>query len=97
MQLAVLEARVDELVSDLAAYSGHRTLWLDPGGDIVHGEPEDELEAHGFSYIATLFQPNRDELSAALLKRVSVELDEPLREALRTWEAPAVAVPAMAV
>lgn len=97
MQLAVLEARVDELVSDLAAYSGHRTLWLDPGGDIVHSEPDEELEDRGFAYVATLFQPSRDELNAAVLKRIPVELDEPLREALRTWEAPAVPVPAMAV
>lgn len=97
MQLAVLEARVDELVPDLAGYNGHRTLWLDPSGELVHSEPDDELDERGYRYIATLFQPNRDELCAAILKMVPVELDEPVRRALRTWEAPAGVIPAMAV
>lgn len=97
MQLAVLEARIDDLVSDLAGYAGHRTLWLDSAGDIVHSEPDAILETHGFRYISTLFQPNREELTAAILRVVPVELDEPVRAALATWEAPAVCTPAFAV
>ncbi|EDM80312.1 hypothetical protein PPSIR1_36717 [Plesiocystis pacifica SIR-1] len=97
MQLAVFEARIAELVTDLATYHGYRTLWLDLEDRIVHTEPEIELGGHGFRYITTLFQPNREVLTAEMLKIVPVELDEPVRRALSSWEAPAVATPAFAV
>ncbi len=77
MLLSMLEKRVDELVGDLACYQGHRTLWLDQDQGIVHAEPDDMLDELGFAYIyiATVFQPNRDQLTAALLRSVPVELD----------------------
>ena len=96
MQLAALETRIDELVSDLDCYSGYRSLWLDPQGRIVHSEPEEMLELRGFRYITTLMQPDREELTAAILMAVPVELDEPVRQALSGWQAPAWAEPAMA-
>ncbi|NVB39410.1 hypothetical protein G6O69_16325 [Pseudenhygromyxa sp. WMMC2535] len=96
MQLAALEARIDELVLDLACYSGHRTLWLDDRGEIIHSEPDDLLETRGYSYIATLFQPEREELTTAILMLVPVELDEPVRRAVSDWDTPASAMPAFA-
>jgi len=52
-------------------------------------EPEDMLEVRGFVYVATLFRPSREELTAAALRIVSVELDEPLRREMASWQAPA--------
>ena len=77
MQLAALEGRLDQLVDELAQYSGHRTLWLSEAGDLIHSEPEDMLEVHGYRYIATLFHPGREELTTATLKVVPVELFGP--------------------
>lgn len=90
MQLATLESRIDELVIELRQYCGHRTLWLDEDGDLIHSEPEDMLEVRGFQYITTLFRPTREELTCAILKRVPVELDEPIRHAMARWEAPSL-------
>lgn len=84
MLLSLLEKRVEELVGDLAGYHGHRTLWLDSQGGIVHAEPDDMLEEFGFDYLATLFQPTRDELTAELLRRVPIELDR-APEARAAW------------
>jgi hypothetical protein len=88
MQLAALESRIDELVQELAEYRGFRTVWLGERGELIHAEPEDMLEIRGFAYVATLFRPSRDELTCAALRVVSVELDEPVRKALATWQAP---------
>lgn len=98
MQLAVLESRIDELVQELAQYRGFRTVWLGDRGELFHSEPDDELR--GFSYVATVFRPDRDELTNAALRVISVELDEPVRRALASWQAPLPAfesslVPAM--
>lgn len=90
MQLATLESRIDELVTELRQFNGHRTVWLNEDGDLIHSEPEDMLEVRGFQYITTLFRPNREELTCAVLKRVPVELDEPIRHAMARWEAPAI-------
>jgi hypothetical protein len=96
MQLASLESRIDELVLELRQFNGHRTVWLNEDGDLIHSEPDDMLEVRGFQYITTLFRPNRDELTCAVLKRVPVELDEPIRRAMALWEAPGAALaPAM--
>ncbi len=99
MQLATLESRIDELVIELRQFNGHRTVWLDESGELIHSEPEDMLEVRGFQYITTMFRPNREELTCAVLKLVPVELDEPIRRAMARWEAPAVLdaalVPAM--
>ncbi len=98
MELAALEARIDELVNDLAHYSGHRTLWLDARGEVIHSEPEDMLEVHGYRYISTLFHPDREELTAAVLRVVPVELGAPLRLTTNPWtDAPATVTPAFAL
>ncbi|MFV8749767.1 hypothetical protein ACNOYE_04360 [Nannocystaceae bacterium ST9] len=91
----MLEKRVDELVGDLACYHGHRTLWLDRQGGIVHTEPDDMLEDHGFDYVATLFQPDRDQLTSALLRNVSVEVDRATPELHASWHQAGVAASLM--
>jgi hypothetical protein len=88
MQLAALEARIDELVIELRQYNGHRTVWLSESGELIHSEPEDMLEVRGFAYITTMWWPTRDELTSAVLKHVPVELDEPVRRAIARWQAP---------
>jgi hypothetical protein len=97
MQLAALESRIDELVLELRQYNGHRTLWLDELGDLIHSEPDDMLEVRGFQYITTMFRPDREDLTCAVLKLIPVELDEPIRRAMARWEAPSLATmtPAM--
>ena len=49
------------------------------------------LEVRGFVYLTTVFRPDREELTAAALKYVEVELGEPVREAIASWEATPVA------
>jgi hypothetical protein len=87
MLLSLLEKRVDELVGDLAGYHGHRTLWLDPRGDIVHAEPDDLLEELGYDFVATLLRPDRELLTSALLARIAVEADRTPAETT-TWGMP---------
>jgi hypothetical protein len=92
MQLATLESRIDELVHELAHYRGFRTVWLSERGELLHAEPEDMLELRGFAYVATLFRPNREDLTSAALRVVTVELDEPVRRAMASWQAPSPAM-----
>lgn len=97
MQLAALESRIDELVQELAQYRGFRTVWLGDYGELIHAEPDETLEELGYTYVTTVFRPDRDELTTAALRVVSVELDEPVRRALAAWQAPlpAYLAPAM--
>jgi hypothetical protein len=88
MQLATLESRIDELVFELADYRGFRTVWLSERNELIHTEPDDMLELRGYAYVATLFRPSREEVTAAALRVVTVELDEPVRRAMATWQAP---------
>lgn len=88
MLLAALESRIDDMVSELAQFHGYRTVWLGENGQLFHAEPEDMLELRGFVCIATVLRPGREELTAAALKIVTVELDEPMRVAMAGWEAP---------
>lgn len=90
MQLAALESRIHELVLELRQYNGHRTVWLSESGELLHSEPEDMLEVRGFAYITTMFRPTSDELTCAVLKHVSVELDEPIQRAMARWKAPLI-------
>jgi hypothetical protein len=90
MLLSLLEKRVDELVGDLAGYHGYRTLWLDPHGEIVHAEPDDMLEELGYDSIATLMQPDRDQLTVALLRRIPIEGDRTLAQPA-SWHAASLA------
>jgi hypothetical protein len=59
-------SRVIQLCVELAQYSGHRTIWRDPSGQLVHAEPDDELEPNGFELVATLMHPSVDEFYDAL-------------------------------
>lgn len=88
MLLAALESRIDDIVSELAQFHGYRTVWLSESGHLLHAEPEDMLELRGFVCIATVLRPTREELTAAALKLVTVELDEPMRRAMASWKAP---------
>lgn len=92
MQLANLETRIDEIATELAQYNGHRTVWLSENSELVHAEPEHMLELRGFTYVITSFRPSREELTTAALRVVPVELDEPVRQAMATWAAPAAPV-----
>ena len=60
------EAQVGRLVEELGHYHGYRTLWLDRRGYLCHSEPDDDFEAHGFTYVTTVMRPGADELAAAL-------------------------------
>lgn len=90
MQLATLESRVDDIVSELAQFNGYRTVWLSERGELFHAEPEDMLELSGFIYVTTMFKPTREQLMTAALRLVPVELDEPVRLAMAGWKAPAL-------
>ncbi len=58
---------VADLVRQLRAFHGHRTLWLDETrGALLHAEPEEELEALGYRYVATLMRPGPEALADAL-------------------------------
>ncbi|HRI09364.1 MAG TPA: hypothetical protein PKW35_16195 [Nannocystaceae bacterium] len=59
-------AQVTRLVGELRFYNGYRTLWLDRRGHVCHSEPDDELEGHGYVYLATVMRPSYDELSGVL-------------------------------
>lgn len=97
MQLAALESRINELVYELAEYRGFRTVWLGEQGELIHSEPEDMLELRGFTYVATLFRPSREDLTQAALRMVPVELDEPVRRAMGSWQAPLASLDASLV
>ena len=77
MQVQAFERRVEELIVELASFSGYRTLWLDREGLICHCEPDYELEDEGYAYLATLMQPDRDTLTEAIAHRVPLELPNP--------------------
>ena len=77
MQVQAFERRVEELIVELAGFSGFRTLWLDRAGSICHAEPEYELEEEGYVYLATLMRPDRDTLTEAIAHRVPLELPTP--------------------
>jgi hypothetical protein len=66
MQVVSLDPQVSRLVEELAQHHGYRTLWLDRRGYLCHSEPEDEFEAVGYAYVATLMRPDGDELKRVL-------------------------------
>ncbi|MEZ4449434.1 MAG: hypothetical protein R3B09_08140 [Nannocystaceae bacterium] len=59
-------AQVGRLVEELGHFHGYRTLWLDRRGYLCHSEPDDEWEAHGYTYVATVMRPGSDELTSVL-------------------------------
>jgi hypothetical protein len=77
MQVQAFERRVEELILELAQFSGYRTIWLDPRGLLCHTEPDEELEAEGYGYLATLMRPDREGLTEALAPRIPLELPTP--------------------
>lgn len=65
------EAQLSALASQLRAFNGHRTIWIDDAtGEVVHTEPEVELEAHGYRYVATVLGPSPDALAQILADRL---------------------------
>lgn len=67
---ALLHDQIPGLVDSLAQHHGHRTVWMDVEGNLLHTEPEAALEDHGFEYVATLMRPDAASIRAAL-ERVS--------------------------
>jgi hypothetical protein len=68
MSIAELSRRLDDLVRELRAFHGFRTLWLDLAGLPVHAEPEDTYEGLGWIYVGTFLRPTRDDLDEALAR-----------------------------
>jgi hypothetical protein len=79
MKLGTLELRIDQLVTTLRSFNGHRGVWLAADGEIWHAEPEDDLQDSGCIYLATLMQPSREELVAVLLPLVQLDQEARLR------------------
>ena len=96
MNVALLQARIDELVLELTQFRGFRTLWLDPQGDLCHAEPDLELEDLDYHYVATLMRPDKDTLTAALMRAVPMEGDPRGVIAWRTPVMDVALVPAQA-
>lgn len=70
------EAQLEALASQLRAFNGYRTLWIEEGpgdatGQVVHTEPEVELEADGYRYVGTVLAPSVDALASMLADRLS--------------------------
>lgn len=67
---AAPKPELEGLASQLRAFNGHRSLWIDDAsGQICHEEPEAELEALGYRYVGTVFAPQPDELASLLTGR----------------------------
>ncbi len=55
------------LASQLRVFGGYRTLWLDEARhQVVHTEPDEELEAEGLLYVDTVMQPDAETLAVLL-------------------------------
>jgi hypothetical protein len=59
---------VADLVHQLRAFHGYRTLWVEPTGLVMHAEPDEELEGLGYRYVATLMRPGPEALAEALTR-----------------------------
>ncbi|MEM6996193.1 MAG: hypothetical protein AAF721_37145 [Myxococcota bacterium] len=65
------------LASQLRVFGGYRTLWLDEARhQVVHSEPDEELEGEGLLYIDTVMHPGAETL-AVLLGVVPTAESEP--------------------
>lgn len=70
-----LARQIDDVVTALRAYGGHRSVWLDPFGMLWHAEPEDEdLDAMGHRYIGTFLRPAADDLLDAIAGLVTPQV-----------------------
>ncbi len=72
MAAPALPQRIHTLARELAQIHGYRTLWLDLHGELVHAEPDEELEHRGFVYVATLMRPSADALAEAVARHVTL-------------------------
>jgi len=94
MDVHTLQTEVEQLTAALASFCGFRSVWRGPNGELVHSEPDDELEREGYRLLATLMRPDRDTVTAALIA------GQPMRPRVELgWEcdaAPAELVPAHA-
>lgn len=59
---------VADLVHQLRAFHGYRTVWIEPTGLIMHAEPDEELDDLGYRYVATFLRPGAEEMAEALMK-----------------------------
>ncbi|RMG98892.1 MAG: hypothetical protein D6705_04655 [Deltaproteobacteria bacterium] len=65
MDARAFSQRIEGLAQELRGYHGHRTVWIDLDGSLVHAEPEEELERRGYLYVGTFLRPSADELAEA--------------------------------
>lgn len=98
MDVDTLQFEVEQLTEALRGFGGYRSVWRSPDGELVHSEPDEELELEGYRLLATLMRPDRDTVTAALM---AAEPPRPLVEARVDvgWErtaVPAELVPAHA-
>ncbi|TPV93270.1 MAG: hypothetical protein B7733_21260 [Myxococcales bacterium FL481] len=56
---------LDWLVTTLAGFNGHRSVWIDGHGTLIHTEPDETLDS-GWRCVATLLHPDRKSLAVAL-------------------------------
>jgi hypothetical protein len=68
---------VADLVHQLRAFHGYRTVWIEPTGLLMHAEPDEDLEDLGYRYVATLMRPAPEALAEALVK-AGVVLTQPV-------------------
>jgi hypothetical protein len=59
---------VADLVHQLRAFHGYRTVWIEPTGLVMHAEPDEELEDLGYRYVATFLRPGPEALAEALTR-----------------------------
>jgi hypothetical protein len=63
-----VETELEDLQSQLRGFAGHRTVWLDGGGQLWHAEPDELLEDFGHTYVGTFFRASLEELSIAVAR-----------------------------
>lgn len=67
MDVDTLQFEVEQLTAALQSFGGYRSVWRSPAGELVHAEPELELELEGYRLLATLMRPDRDAVTAAVM------------------------------
>ena len=89
MAAQTLPERIDALARELALFHGYRTLWIDLHGDLLHAEPDEELEGRGYVYVATLLRPEADAIAEAVARHLSLA---PAPSAALAWSPPEAAL-----
>lgn len=70
---AFVERRLHPLADALQQHHGYRALWLDHSSNLVHSEPEDELERLGWTLVAVVMRPDIEELRQRIAPFIAPE------------------------